>query len=49
MLRISAMICTLGVNWVLIVLLNAVLSLMQMPQALRQIIYGVVIIGMLLL
>ena len=43
------MICTLGVNRVLIVLLNAVLSLMQMPQALRQIIYGVVIIGMLLL
>ena len=43
------MICTLGVNSVLIVLLNAVLSLMQMPQALRQIIYGVVIIGMLLL
>ena len=49
MLRISAMICTLGVNRVLIVLLNAVLSLMQMPQALQQIIYGVAIIGMLLL
>ena len=49
MLRISAMICTLGVNRVLIVLLNAVLSIMPMPQALRQIIYGVVIIGMLLL
>ena len=43
------MICTLGVNRVLIVLLNAVLSLMPMPQALRQIIYGVVINDVLLL
>jgi len=33
----------------LIVLLNSVLSIMQMPEALRQIIYGVVIIAMLLL
>ena len=34
---------------VLIVLLNSVLSIMQMPEALRQIIYGGVIIGMLLI
>lgn len=34
---------------VLIVLLNSVLSIMQMPEALRQIIYGSVIIGMLLI
>jgi ribose transport system permease protein len=34
---------------VLIVLLNSVLSIMQMPEALRQIIYGAVIIGMLLI
>ncbi|HOZ31365.1 MAG TPA: ABC transporter permease [Tabrizicola sp.] len=34
---------------ILIVLLNSVLSIMQMPEALRQIIYGVVIIAMLLL
>lgn len=34
---------------VLIVLLNSVLSIMQMPEALRQIIYGTVIIGMLLI
>jgi len=33
---------------ILIVLLNSVLSIMQMPEAGRQIIYGVVIIGMLL-
>ena len=33
---------------VLIVLLNSVLSIMQMPEAVRQIIYGAVIIGMLL-
>ena len=33
---------------VLIVFLNSVLSIMQMPEAVRQIIYGVVIIGMLL-
>lgn len=33
----------------LIVLLNSVLSIMQMPEALRQIIYGLVIIGMLLI
>ena len=33
---------------VLIVLLNSVLSIMQMPEAGRQIIYGVVIVGMLL-
>lgn len=33
---------------ILIVLLNSVLSIMQMPEALRQIIYGVVIVGMLL-
>lgn len=37
------------VGVVLIVLLNSVLSIMQMPEALRQIIYGMVIIGMLLL
>ncbi|MGV8950531.1 MAG: ABC transporter permease [Cypionkella sp.] len=37
------------VGVVLIVLLNSVLSIMQMPEALRQIIYGLVIIGMLLL
>jgi ribose transport system permease protein len=36
------------VGVILIVLLNSVLSIMQMPEALRQIIYGVVIIGMLL-
>ena len=34
---------------ILIVLLNSVLSIMQMPEALRQIIYGVVIIAMLLI
>lgn len=33
---------------ILIVLLNSVLSIMQMPEAGRQIIYGLVIIGMLL-
>jgi ribose transport system permease protein len=33
---------------ILIVLLNSVLSIMQMPEAIRQIIYGVVIISMLL-
>jgi ribose transport system permease protein len=33
---------------ILIVLLNSVLSIMQMPEAFRQIIYGAVIIGMLL-
>ena len=33
---------------ILIVLLNSVLSIMQMPEAGRQIIYGGVIIGMLL-
>ena len=32
---------------ILIVLLNSVLSIMQMPEALRQIIYGVVISAML--
>jgi ribose transport system permease protein len=32
----------------LIVLLNSVLSIMQMPEAGRQVIYGAVIIGMLL-
>jgi ribose transport system permease protein len=37
------------VGVVLIVLLNSVLSIMQMPEALRQIIYGAVIIGMLLI
>lgn len=36
------------VGVILIVLLNSVLSIMQMPEAFRQIIYGVVIIGMLL-
>ena len=36
------------VGVVLIVLLNSVLSIMQMPKAGRQIIYGAVIIGMLL-
>lgn len=36
------------VGVVLIVLLNSVLSIMQMPEAYRQIIYGTVIIGMLL-
>jgi ribose transport system permease protein len=36
------------VGVVLIVLLNSVLSIMQMPEAGRQIIYGAVIIGMLL-
>ncbi|WP_394179800.1 ABC transporter permease [Yoonia maritima] len=33
---------------ILIVFLNSVLSIMQMPEAVRQIIYGTVIIGMLL-
>lgn len=36
------------VGVVLIVILNSVLSIMQMPEAGRQIIYGAVIIGMLL-
>ncbi|OIQ31582.1 MAG: ABC transporter permease [Alphaproteobacteria bacterium MedPE-SWcel] len=36
------------VGVVLIVFLNSVLSIMQMPEALRQIVYGVVIVGMLL-
>lgn len=36
------------VGVVLIVLLNSVLSIMQMPEAFRQIIYGSVIVGMLL-
>jgi ribose transport system permease protein len=36
------------VSAVLIVLLNSVLSITQMPEAGRQIIYGVVIVGMLL-
>jgi ribose transport system permease protein len=36
------------VGTILIVLLQSVLSVMQMPEAGRQIIYGVVIIGMLL-
>src|SRR5690606_41934790 len=36
------------VGVVLIVLLNSVLSIMQMPEAGRQIIYGSVIVGMLL-
>ena len=36
------------VGVVLIVLLNSVLSIMQMPEAGRQVIYGVVIVGMLL-
>jgi ribose transport system permease protein len=36
------------VGVILIVLLNSVLSIMQMPEAGRQIIYGSVIIGMLL-
>ena len=36
------------VGVVLIVLLNSVLSIMQMPEAGRQVIYGAVIIGMLL-
>ncbi len=36
------------VGVILIVLLNSVLSIMQMPEAGRQIIYGAVIIGMLL-
>jgi ribose transport system permease protein len=36
------------VGVILIVLLNSVLSIMQMPEALRQIIYGTVIISMLL-
>ena len=36
------------VGVVLIVLLNSVLSIMQMPEAGRQIIYGAVIVGMLL-
>ena len=34
---------------ILIVLLNSVLSIMQMPESGRQIIYGAVIIGMLLI
>jgi ribose transport system permease protein len=34
---------------ILIVLLNSVLSIMQMPEAWRQIIYGLVILGMLLI
>lgn len=37
------------VGVILIVLLNSVLSIMQMPEALRQIIYGVVIVVMLLI
>jgi ribose transport system permease protein len=36
------------VGVILIVLLNSVLSIMQMPEAGRQIIYGLVIIAMLL-
>ncbi len=36
------------VGVILIVLLNSVLSIMQMPEAGRQIIYGTVIISMLL-
>ncbi len=36
------------VGVILIVFLNSVLSIMQMPEAYRQIIYGVVIVGMLL-
>lgn len=36
------------VGVILIVLLNSVLSIMQMPEAGRQVIYGLVIIGMLL-
>jgi ribose transport system permease protein len=36
------------VGVILIVLLNSVLSIMQMPEAGRQVIYGAVIIGMLL-
>ena len=36
------------VGVILIVLLNSVLSIMQMPEAGRQIIYGGVIIAMLL-
>ena len=36
------------VGVILIVFLNSVLSIMQMPEAFRQIIYGVVIVGMLL-
>ncbi len=36
------------VGVILIVLLNSVLSIMQMPEAFRQIIYGSVIIGMLI-
>ena len=36
------------VGTILIVLLSGVLSVMQMPEAGRQMIYGVVIIGMLL-
>jgi ribose transport system permease protein len=36
------------VGVILIVLLNSVLSIMQMPEAGRQIIYGAVIVGMLL-
>ena len=36
------------VGVILIVFLNSVLSIMQMPEAYRQIIYGTVIVGMLL-
>ncbi len=36
------------VGVILIVFLNSVLSIMQMPEAIRQIIYGIVIVGMLL-
>lgn len=36
------------VGVILIVLLNSVLSIMQMPEAYRQVIYGLVIVGMLL-
>ena len=40
--------CTNIILGILIVLLNSVLSIMQMPEAGRQVIYGSVIIGMLL-
>jgi ribose transport system permease protein len=36
------------VGVILIVFLNSILSIMQMPEAFRQIIYGLVIVGMLL-
>jgi ribose transport system permease protein len=36
------------VGVILIVVLNSVLSIMQMPEAFRQVIYGLVIISMLL-